>query len=88
MWGEEDVLDNTRVPLFAGSLLQGLFLWAEWEILGKPQPKQNLAWTSSSPQNFSPPVTLSWFWPQGPCEAEFPAALTQLRGQCPSSDEP
>lgn len=44
MWGEEDVLDNTCVPLFHCSLPQGLILGVEQEILGKagqrPDPAQ------------------------------------------------
>lgn len=40
VWGEEDVLDNTRVPLFHCSLPRMLILRVEREILGKPQPRQ------------------------------------------------
>lgn len=71
VWGEEDVLDDTCVPLFHCGLPGELVLQVEWEILGKPQPRQRSGPTQLQPQHFSPLATLPWDWPQdlAPCEA-------------------
>lgn len=88
MRGEEDVLDDTGVLLFASSLPQGLVLRAQRQILGKPQPGQ------LGPSDPSPRHTVlrlaSGFGSSGhrvPMRP-FTTVPTQLRGKRPSDDGP
>lgn len=86
VWGEEDVLDNTCVPLFHCSLPRRLVLRVD--RMGNPgaNPSQDrdLAPPSSGPQNFSPLATLSQTGLRSGS-----AVPTQLRGQGPwDGDKP
>lgn len=62
MRGEEDVLDDTRVPFFHCGLPRGLILRAERETLGKPQPKQRSGSDQLRPSD--PLASLPCDWPQ------------------------